>query len=161
METPIPQPYDITEIPHIAWVPGAEAWGILITALTLVILLVWLAKRRPLKRSDQMIVNELLGELRATLESSDRLSAERTSRIARRIMSHLVGGNLSELSSDELRTCQLAANNSNVGEAINTLADLEAIAYAPASPQRDAAARELGALVTTLLENISASKGGL
>jgi hypothetical protein len=161
METPIPQPYDITEIPHVAWVPGAQAWGILIAALTLVILLVWLAKRRPLQRSDQMVINELLGDLRATLQGADRLNVERSSRIARRIMSHLVGGNLSELSSDELRTFQLAADNSKVREAIHKLADLEAIAYAPDSPQRETAVRELGALVAALLEDISASKGGI
>jgi hypothetical protein len=51
--TPIPEPYDITDIPHIPWVPGPVAWAAILVALALVAAMLWRRNSPRATKGDQ------------------------------------------------------------------------------------------------------------
>lgn len=151
MQTPIPEPYDITEIPYIAWVPGLSAWGCALLGITLLALYVWRRNTpRPI-RGDIKIIDKMLTELRQALEGSGGLNIERTSRIVRRIISHISNRNVAELTADELRASIQETTPPRLAAITRSVASFEEVGYSPPSPERDASARALAKELTSLI----------
>ena len=152
MRTPIPEPYDITDIPYIAWVPGLTAWALIAATLALAAALVW-RRNFPRKTSgDVRIVDQLISELNATASVSGEMSLERASRIARRTVSHISGRNVLELTGDELRASTTEESPPIFRSIIEAVASFEELGYSPASPQRDSSARELASKLAKLID---------
>ncbi len=139
--TPIPTPYDITEIPHVAWEPGAWSWLGLIALLAIVALRAYGTLGSFRDRKGARLVNDLFAELMATSKGQSAISLERASRIGRRLASHLSGINLAELSCDELKAYPAEELPHSLRDAITSLALMEELGYSPPSPERDTAAR--------------------
>jgi hypothetical protein len=149
--TPIPEPYDITEIPHIAWVPGLSVWGALLVALALVAVAMWRKNTPRGIKGDLKIVDKLIAELKTTTNMSGEMSLERASRIARRIVSHISGRNVLELTGDELRASVTEETPPILRRIIEAVASFEELGYSPSSPERDTAARDLTATLANLI----------
>jgi Domain of unknown function (DUF4381) len=151
MQTPIPEPYDITEIPYIAWVPGTSAWLIAALAICGLALLVWRrnAPRKP--RGDIKIIDTMLSELRQSVEPAGTVSVERASRIARRIVSYISGKNVAELTADELRAAAEEESSAPLRDIMRAVASFEEIGYSPPSTERDASARTVGTRLASLI----------
>jgi uncharacterized membrane protein YccC len=152
METPIPQPYDITDIPHIAWVPGPATWCGVILTLAALTFIVWRRKNPHNERAAKRLLDSLVKELQSAA-ASEHVSVERISRAARRVGSHLTDINLAELTSDELRTYPTEALTPSLREILLSVAAVEDVGYAPPSSERDAKAR---ILIADLIERIIA-----
>jgi hypothetical protein len=150
--TPIPEPYDITEIPHIPWVPGLAAWVAITVALALVATMMWRRNSPRATRGDLRVVDKLIADLKATTSARGEMSLERASRIARRLVSHISGQHVMELTGEELRATITEETPPLLKETIEAVASFEELGYAPASTQRDTAARELATRLTTLIE---------
>ena len=153
MQQQIPEPYDITEIPHIAWVPGASAWMAIAVGLALLGVYVWTRNNPRAARRDLKIIDKMIAELKAAVSASASSNVERTSRIARRLVSHISGRNVAELTGDELRASITEETPPRLAEIINAVASFEAIGYAPPSPQRDSSARELGLRLASCIDD--------
>ena len=153
MQTPIPEPYDITEIPYIAWVPDARAWGIAVALLALLALYSWRKNNPRAPRGDIKIIDKMLAELRQTIAPERPVNLERSSRIARRVISHISGKNVAELTADELRASISEETPPTLGAIMRAVASFEEIGYAPPSQQRDASARALGEDLASLITN--------
>jgi hypothetical protein len=153
MNTPIPEPYDITDIPHIAWVPGVAAWGAILIALALMAAVIWRRNTPRRIKGDLKVVDKLITELKATTNVGGELSLERASRIARRIVSHISGRNVLELTGDELRASITEETPPILKRIIEAVASFEELGYSPASPQRDTSARKLASQLATLIED--------
>jgi hypothetical protein len=149
--TPIPEPYDITDIPHIAWVPGLSVWGALLVALALVAVAMWRKNTPRGIKGDLKIVDKLIAELKTTTNMSGEMSLERASRIARRIVSHISGRNVLELTGDELRASVTEHTPPILRRIIEAVASFEELGYSPSSPERDTAARDLTATIANLI----------
>jgi hypothetical protein len=152
MRTPIPEPYDITDIPYIAWVPGLTAWALIAAVLALAAAIVWRRNSPRDASGDLTIVEKLISELKATANVSGEISLERASRIARRIVSHISGRNVLELTGDELRASIPEESPPIFTSIIEAVASFEELGYSPASPQRDASARELASRLAKLID---------
>ena len=149
METPIPAPYDITDIPYIAWSPGLITWAIVISCLAIYAGSVWLRGARGGKDRDLKVIEDLLKELSALHERRDPLTIERASRVARRLLSHLTGTDLIHLTAAELVELVSADAHSEISEIVRVVAALENAEYGPPSPERDnSASALLGRLIT-------------
>jgi hypothetical protein len=149
METPIPEPYDITDIPYIAWSPGLITWTIVIACLAFYSGIVWRRISRGGKDNDIKVIEDLLKELSALRERRDSLTIERTSRVARRLLSHLTGIDLIHLTATELAELVNTESHSEISEIVQVVAALEQTGYAPPSPERESSARSLiGRLIT-------------
>ena len=144
MQQPIPEPYDITDIPYIAWVPGMGAWVAITAALTLLAAYVWSRNNPRGARGDLKVIDKMIAELKAAVRAASGVNVERTSRIARRLVSHISGRNVAELSGEELRASITEETPARLAEIINAVATFEDIGYAPPSPRRESSARELG-----------------
>lgn len=150
MQTPIPQPYDITEIPYMAWSPGLTTWGVVIAAIAIYGLIV---RQRILtrgKRSENTVIEGLLKELSALTDQPGELPIERASRIARRLLSHLSGVDLIHLTSNELSDLALTSADSEFSEIVGVVAALEDAEYEPPSDDRESRARSLIGRLTRL-----------
>jgi hypothetical protein len=152
METPIPAPYDITEIPYMPWVPSPSVWAAIAVALALVAAAVWRRQTPRARRGDTKIVDTLITELRATTTTSAEVNLERASRIARRLVSHISGRNVLELTGDELRASVSEGTPPTLKRIILAAASFEEIGYEPATSRRDAAARQLASELVTLID---------
>jgi hypothetical protein len=150
--TPIPEPYDITDIPHIAWVPGLTTWGALLVILALVAAAIWRRNTPRGSKGDLKIVDKLIAELKTTTNMRGEMSLERASRLARRIVSHISGRNVLELTGDELRASIKEETPQILRRVIEAVASFEELGYSPSSPQRDTAARELTATLASLID---------
>lgn len=150
MQTPIPQPYDITDIPHIAWVPGAATWSALVVALAAITFLVWRRNHPHTDRAAKKFLDSLVRELQSAA-SSKELNVERASRAARRVASHVTGINLAELGSDELRSYPTENLAPSLRQILLAVASVEDVRYSPPSGERDAKAR---VLIADLIEQI-------
>jgi hypothetical protein len=150
--TPIPEPYDITDIPHIAWVPGFTAWAAILSILAIAAASVWRRNTPRTMKGDLKIVDKLIAELKACATVYGEMSLERASRIARRIVSHISGRNLLELTGDELRSSVTDETPPILRKIIDAVASFEELGYSPASPQRDASARELASQLANLID---------
>jgi hypothetical protein len=162
METPIPTPFDIIPPPPGAWVPSPLSWGI---TLLLAILGGWWCSR--LRRQQpappiQRMLQSLLADLQSTLQTSPP-QLERASRIARRIVSQYSainpkGGDLTGLSSSELRELALTlptttdAQAASHAELLTLIADLEDGAYAPHNAELPTTLATLGERLRLALE---------
>ncbi|MEY4668303.1 MAG: hypothetical protein RL518_1002 [Pseudomonadota bacterium] len=159
MQTPIPEPYDITDIPHIAWVPGLATWVGIVVALTLAAAVVWRRNTPRQPKGDLRIVDKLIAELKATATVTGEMTIERASRIARRIVSHMSGRNVLELTGEELRASVTEETPPRLRRIIDALASFEEIGYAPSSPQRDASARDLASRLANLIDEYRTELG--
>jgi len=153
MNTPIPEPYDITDIPHIAWIPGIAAWGGILIALALIAAVIWRRNTPRRSKGDLKVVDKLITELKATTNIGGELSLERASRIARRIVSYISGRNVLELTGDELRASINEETPPILKRIIQAVASFEELGYSPATSQRDTSARELALQLATLIED--------
>lgn len=153
MRTPIPEPYDITDIPHIAWVPGITAWGIILIALALIAAAIWRRNTPRRSKGDLKVVDKLITELKATANERGEMSLERASRISRRIVSYISGRNVVELTGDELRGSITDETPPILKQIIDVVASFEELAYSPASPQRDSSARDLTSNLANLIDD--------
>lgn len=151
MRTPIPEPYDITEIPYIAWVPGTSAWLIAAVGICGLALLAWRRNTPQGPRGDIKIIDKMLSELRHAVEPAGSINLERASRIARRIVSHISGRNVAELTGDELRAAAEEERSTRLGDIMRTVASFEEIGYSPPSSDRDVSARTVGARLASLI----------
>lgn len=151
--TPIPEPYDITEIPHIPWVPGAIAWATITVVLTLVAAMLWKGTSPRARKGDLKVVEQLIEELKSTTSAQGEMSLERASRIARRLVSHLSGQHVMELTGEELRQTITGGTPALLKETIEAVASFEELGYAPPSTERDTAARELASRLATLIDD--------
>jgi hypothetical protein len=150
MPTPTLQPYDITDIPHIAWVPGPATWGGVILALAALTYVVWRRKNPHTDRDAKRFLDSLVRELQSAA-SSKEVNVERVSRAARRVASHLTSINLTELGSDELRAYPAENLAPSLREILLAVAAVEDVRYSPPSGERDAKAR---VLIADLIERI-------
>ncbi len=151
MQTPIPEPYDITEIPYIAWVPGASAWLVALLGIIALALIVWRRNTPPSPKGDIKIIDKLLTELRHAVDPTGSINLERASRIARRLASHISGRNMAELTADELRASVEEESSARLRDIMRAVASFEEIGYAPPSPDRDSSARAVGELLASLI----------
>lgn len=153
MHTPMPEPYDITDIPHIAWVPGIAAWGAILVGLALMAVVIWRRNTPRRIKGDVKVVDKLITELKATARAQGEMSLERASRIARRIVSYISERNVLELTGDELRASITEDTSPVLRRIIEAVASFEELGYSPASPERDTSARELALQLANLLED--------
>lgn len=153
MRTPIPEPYDITDIPYIAWVPGASAWLIATLLLAVLALAAWRKNNPRGPKGDIKIIDKMLVELRTAVEPSGTINVERASRIARRLTSFISGRNVTELTADELRASVEEDTPASLRAIIDAVASFEEIGYAPPSPDRDASARAVGSRLASLIND--------
>lgn len=144
MAQQIPEPYDITEIPYIAWVPGTSAWIAVTAALILLGVYVWRRNTPQAARGDLKIIDKMIAELKTAVGAPAGVNLERTSRIARRLVSHISGQNVAELTGEELRASIDENTPPRLAEIMTAVATFEEIGYAPPSPNRETSARELG-----------------
>lgn len=151
MRPPIPEPYDITDIPYIAWVPGASAWALATTAIAVLAFVVWRKNNPRGPRGDIKILDKMLAELRQAVEVRENINVERASRIARRLTSFISGRNVTELTADELRASIEEDTPATLRDIINAVASFEEIGYAPESPERNASAHAVGARLASLI----------
>jgi hypothetical protein len=152
MRTPIPEPYDITDIPYIAWVPSLSAWGGILLALAIVAAIVWRRNNPRSSKGDLKIVDKLIADLKATAQVNGEINLERASRIARRTVSHISGRNVLELTGEELRASITEETPGILKRIIDAVASFEEIGYAPSSPERDTSARELALNLARLID---------
>ena len=152
MEQPIPEAYDITDIPYIAWVPGTSTWIAVTAALALLAAYVWTKQNPRRSRGDIKIIDKMIAELKAAVVATSGVNLERTSRIARRLVSHISGRNVAELTGEELRASISEETSTRMAEIINAVATFEEIGYAPPSPQRESSARELGLRLASCID---------
>lgn len=157
--TPIPEPYDITDIPHIAWVPGLTVWGAIVAVLALAAVAIWRRNAPRRIKGDRKIVDSLIAELKVAANVRGEMSLERSSRIARRIISHISGRNVVELTGDELRASVTDETPPILKTIIDAVASYEELGYSPASPERDASARELVSKLASLIDEYRTSLG--
>jgi hypothetical protein len=150
--TPIPEPYDITDIPHIAWVPNAAAWCVLGMVLALLAVVLWRRNTPRRGKGDIKIVDTMLAELKATTTLRGEIGLERASRISRRIVSHISGQNVLELTGEELRASISEGTPPLLKEIITAVASFEDLGYSPSSPQRDRSAHDLTTQLASLIE---------
>lgn len=150
MDAPIPQPYDITEIPYIAWSPGLSTWAAVLLGIAVYGLIVWRKFSTQGKRSEHTVIEGLLAELSALAQQCGELPIERASRIARRLLSHLSGVDLIHLTSKELSDLVLTTTDSEFSEIVAVVAALEDAEYAPPSDEREHNARALIGRLTRL-----------
>ena len=160
MITPIPTPFDITEIPVIPWIPGTSAWITLLLATIACVLVAKLILYRRSKTTLDGVAERLLTEMQADFDSGRALSPARYARPARRILEHITKVPLTGLSAREI--CDLATGNSDALEqmALRRLIAIESISYEPPSlhkekEQRDGV-RELLVVLRQLLESSGA-----
>jgi hypothetical protein len=151
MQTPIPEPYDITEIPYIAWIPGASAWGVAMLALAALAFIVWRKNTPRSSKGDIKIIDKMLAELRQAVEPKSDINVERASRIARRLVSFISDRNVAELTADELRALLDEDTAPSLRAIIEAVASFEEIGYAPPSAEREASARAVGARLASLI----------
>jgi len=133
MSEAIPTPYDIVPIPHIAWEPSASLYAAVAAAFVLALIVLLIASRIARGRSRISALKPLLQELSKLSTPGSTQACERFTRLARRILSFLVGMDLSGFSADELRGLAAATADSREAEALGLIAKLEDLAYAPAS----------------------------
>ena len=141
MVTPAPTPYDITDIPHIAWEPGILAWIILGAALAILAVRAFVSPGAFKNRRERKVINALFKDLITTSASSEPISIERSARLGRRLASHLSAINRAELSCDELKAYPTEELPSSLRDAIYSLALIEELGYSPPSNEREVAAR--------------------
>ena len=141
MITPVPTPYDITDIPHIAWEPGILAWVILGATLAIFTLRTFISPGAFKNRKGSKVINALFMDLITTSKSSEPISIERAARLGRRLASHLSAINLAELSCDELKAYPTEELPHSLRDAIHSLALIEELGYSPPSTEREVAAR--------------------
>lgn len=151
MKTPIPEPYDITDIPYIAWVPGVGAWSLAILTIVVLAFTAWRRNNPRGPKGDLKIIDTMIAELNQAVGVSESVNVERTSRIARRLVSFISSRNVTELTADELRASIEESTPVNLREIINAVATFEEVGYSPPSPNRDASAREVGARLSSLI----------
>jgi len=156
MNEPIPTPFDITPIPYVAWEPSGYVFLLLFVALIIVALGIVLRNRRPGSRHAR-VVRQLLRDLDRTEVSASGIECERFSRLARRILSFLVGMDLSGYSADELRDLAAATDDSQEAEALSLIASIEDYAYAPAGATPKDSVRELARHIRTILSELPGS----
>lgn len=131
MNEPIPTPYDIVPIPHIPWEPGTSVWGIAAGVFAAVVLLIFLARFFSRGNAKVRALRPLLSELSKLSTPRTSVACERFTRLARRILSFLVGLDLSGYSADELRKLAAATSDGSEAEVLVLIAQLEDLTYAP------------------------------
>ncbi len=134
------------------WVPSPSAWAAIAVALALVAAAVWRRQTPRASKGDAKIVDTLISELKASTNVTAEVNLERASRIARRLVSHLSGRNVLELTPDELRASVSEETPPTLQRIILAAAAFEEIGYQPASPQRDGAVRKLASELVTLID---------
>lgn len=132
MNEPIPTPFDITDIPYIAWEPGPLSWIVLVSAFLLFAVGIGAAALVARRRSPERALAGLLRQLADTRVHSPGLDCERFSRLCRRILSYLVELDLSGCTAQELRNLANASEDSRESEMLTIIATIEECAYAPA-----------------------------
>ena len=143
MSDPIPTPFDITDIPHIAWEPGREAWllalGLFLFAFVALGIAALARSRHPSERS----LERLLTQLQGSRVHAPGLECERFSRLCRRILSFLAELDLSGHTAQELRSLAGVSEDPHEAAALKVVALIEDYAYAPSGSLPD---RELSDL---------------
>jgi hypothetical protein len=136
MSEAIPTPYDIVPIPHIAWEPSATVYAWVALSFVLALVVLFIASRIARGRSRISALRPLLQELSKLSSPESTQACERFTRLARRILSFLVGMDLSGFSADELRGLAAATADSREAEALGLIAQLEDLTYAPVGAQQ-------------------------
>lgn len=134
------------------WVPGPVVWAAIAVALALVAAVVWRRQTPRAHKGDAKIVDKLITELKASTNANAEINLERASRIARRLVSHISGRSVLELTGDELRASVSEETPPSLKRIILAAASFEEIGYEPASSRRDAAAREIASQLVTLID---------
>lgn len=156
MPEPSPTPFDITDIPHIAWVPGPSVWAgaFIILAAATVIVLALSRSRQPRRRTGKLL-EALVLDLESVSASGTISQADRALLIAKRITTVACEPQCSQMSPNELRQRARASSESAEQELLIALAHLEEVLYQPASALRDSVVveglRSLGRLARELV----------
>ena len=156
MQEALPTPFDITPIPYVAWEPNAESW-VIVAATFAVILAFLLARSLFWRGARERAVRQLLRELARSQASGPGAACERYSRLARRILSFLVGIDLSGCSADELRRLASASGDQRESEVLELLARIEDCAYAPVGSVQSSEVSSLSSRVTAILTEYAGS----
>jgi hypothetical protein len=138
MQAPSPTPFDITDIPHIAWVPSVYVWG----GAAVIVAVAALVGMKLSRVSTPRVRNGAL--LQALVRDLERASAGRTAAhaerallIAKRIATVACEPACAQMSPDELRNRGRTAKEPSEKALFTALAHLEEALYQPASPLRD------------------------
>lgn len=134
------------------WVPSPSVWAAIAVALAFVAAAVWRRQTPRASKGDATIVDTLITELKASTNVNAEVNLERASRIARRLVSHISGRNVLELTGDELRASVSEETPPSLKRIILAAASFEEMGYEPASSRRDAAAREIASQLVTLID---------
>lgn len=155
MNEPIPTPFDITSIPYIAWEPGARDWMLAFSVFAAALVGIGLAALLLRLRSTDRALTRLLKQLSESSVSAPGLECERFSRLCRRILSFLVGLDLSGCTAQELRGMAQATQDEREAEMLGIVAAIEDWAYAPAGAADPATIASLAARARESLHELA------
>lgn len=131
MSEPIPTPYDIVDIPHIAWEPSVSDWLLAVGLLGMAALAIGVAAILTRRHPSARALERLLSQLASSNISSPGVECERFSRLCRRIASSIAGVDLSGCTAQELRDLAAASADPQEADALQAIALIEDRAYAP------------------------------
>ena len=130
---PAKLPYDITDIPFFAWMPGGVAWALaLMACLALLLLERYLTQIRRAKADGAnpfTLAKLRLTELLAAPAANARESLSSASLLLRRILAVSSIKNASSLSLHELSQAANESNSQAVGKIVKILALMESSLY--------------------------------
>lgn len=149
MPPSLPTPFDITDIPHIAWQPGASSWLVVGAMLVLAAFIVLMRSKRPKGPRNAKVVELLLSEIQKASAITSTNDAQRLSHLVRRVVEYLSDVELSSLSAGELEIMSKTATPDCLAQTLGSLAALESSVYAPPS-----AAMELSPTASALVSSL-------
>lgn len=156
MPEAIPTPFDITDIPYMAWIPGSMAWLTALLMIATIALGAWLSQRRGPRQSKQgRLLASLLRDLQSLSDERGALYPDRALRLATRMVCTLEGQSWAALSPEELRRRSSSYADTPHKRIISCLADLHEILCQPETDGRmsriDALVRELADSLSTII----------
>lgn len=138
-----PTPFDITDIPYIAWVPSIYVWaGAFVITIAAALLGMALSRARSPGRKAGKLLAALLVDLERSSAGGTVADAQRALLLAKRIAAVTCEPVCAQMSPNELR--QRAHRSAGPAEQalFTALAHLEETLYQPASPLRDSSLSE-------------------
>lgn len=158
MSDPNPTPYDIVDIPHIAWEPSLADWLVALSVFGIATLIIGgfaLLNRRNLSAR---ALERLLDQLESSHITSAGVECERFSRLCKRILSYIAGVDLSGCTAQELRDLAAASADAQEADALKAVALIEDRAYAPAGAISSKTLSELCERTKTSLATFAAER---
>lgn len=158
-QTPVPTPYDIVPPPGGPLTPGPAAWLALIICGALAWCYLYLRYKGPRARSVKHMLHVLCSELQMAISNSASPDLDRVSRIARRIVSQFISGDVTGLSAAEMQRLAHSLKgktddaSQSISRVLSLLSIIEEHSYAPQKHQSDPTLRQALTDLFSTVEN--------